>query len=335
MAKWKATIVTHTDLDGVGAAAVYIKLGGLVLGVDTRLVFAEPHSLDRALDSLDANTEKIVISDLGFNPRIADRVVSLLEKYLAKGVVVEWYDHHRWREEWVKKLESIGVKIYIDTTTCATGVVARYAPGELGVERDEYTESFVQAVCAADLWKWDHPAAPKLYRVVYRYRGPRGDEWRRELIRGFAEGAMWWPDLDEALHEYIRLEFANYSKALSTLVVEEYPGCRIGYVLKPSGPPTAGILAASLMARRGLDAIAVVKTNSRGISLRSRGRVDVQRIAVERGGGGHPSAAGMPLVMPWYASLIARLYPKIKLRYARKAVEEALRSLGECPLQNR
>ncbi len=335
MGKWKATIVTHTDLDGVGAAAVYIRLAGLVLGGDTRLFFTEPYTIDKLLQGLDTNTEKVVVSDIGVNAPTLDSITASLQRLAARGVQVEWYDHHRWQREWIEKLSSTGARIHVDTSTCATGVVAKYAPLELGVEPDDYIEELARIVCAADLWKWDHYMAPKLYRVASRYRGAKGDEWRRKMITGLAQGSLWWPDLEEALQEYITAEFKGFAKALPTLQVDEINGCRIGYVLKDPGPPAAGILAATVMARKNLDVAVIVRRKGSGISLRSQGRINVQKIALAGGGGGHPSAAGMPLKIPWYARLAARIYPPIRLRYARKTVREAIARLGGCPLQER
>ncbi|NOZ88864.1 MAG: DHH family phosphoesterase, partial [Crenarchaeota archaeon] len=264
------------------------------------------------------------------NASTFDEVLSALRGLVASGVRVEWYDHHRWEEAWVKSLAEAGVRVHVDVTTCAAGVVARYAPGELEAEPDEFVARLVSATCAADLWRWDDPLAGRLYRVVDRYKGPRGDEWKRKLIRGFYEGSLWWPDLDEALEEYLRLEFKGFLDAERNVMVREFGGCRVVFVLKRPGPPNASILGNSLLSRYQADVAVIVRRRGRGMSLRSR-EVNVREIAYALGGGGHPRAAGAPLKLPLLYRLASIVYPRIRLRYAARLIEDALKRLGGCP----
>ena len=322
-------IITHTDLDGVASAAIYLRLSGLKLGVDASLTFTEPYKLHKTLNNVNG-VDKIAIMDLGPNTSTIKEIADIIARLSSKGVTVEWYDHHRWQDEWITMLQKRGARVYVDTTTCAAGVVARYAPGELGVDTDEYAERLAAITCAADLWRWDEPMATRLYRVVDRYRGARGDQWRRKLVEGFASGSLWWPELDEALNEYLRLEFSGFNYAFKNTIVQDMHGCRVVAVLKKPGPPSASILGNALLSRFSADIAVIVRARgSKGISFRSA-RVNVREIALKLGGGGHPRAAGAPLNLSLLEKLIALFYPKIKLKAVMRSVETALRELGGC-----
>ncbi|ABM80312.1 DHH family phosphoesterase [Hyperthermus butylicus] len=325
----KVHIVTHTDLDGVASAAIYLRLSGLKLGVDASLTFTEPHKLHKTLQSIES-VNRIVIMDLGPNTSTIEKIADTLAGFTSKGVAVEWYDHHRWQEEWIARLRELGVRVHIDTTTCAAGVVARYAPKELGIDVDDYAEKLAAITCAADLWRWDEPMATRLYRVVDRYRGARGDQWRRRLVEGFVSGSLWWPELDGALSDYLRLEFSGFNYALRNTVVRDINGCRVVAVLKRPGPPSASILGNILLSRFSADIAVIVRARgSKGISFRSS-RINVREIAIRLGGGGHPKAAGAPLSLSLPERLIALFYPKVKLKAVMRSVEAVLRELGGC-----
>ena len=326
--KGRLVVVTHTDLDGVASAAVYLRIAGAEPGVDADVVMTEPYRLHRVLANL-GEAVRVAVMDLGPNASTFDETLRAVRGLVASGTVFEWYDHHRWDEEWIARLREAGANVFVDTSTCAAGVVARYASKVYEVEVDEFVERLVSATCAADLWRWDDPLAARLYRVVDRYKGARGDEWKRKLIRGFYEGSLWWPDLDEALEEYLRLEFTGFRKALENTMIRETAGCRIVYVLKPRGPPNASILGNSLLSRYNADVAVIVRKRGRGMSLRSRS-VNVRELAYALGGGGHPRAAGAPLEMPLLYRVASLFLPRLRLRYAAKRVEEALRRLGGC-----
>ncbi len=325
----RSVIVTHTDLDGVASAAIYLRLLGSELGVDTDIVFTEPYKLHKTLNNLPRDAKRLAIMDLGPNAGTFNDIVHKLRELRDQGVGVEWYDHHRWRGDWIKELTSLGVRVHVDTSTCAAGVVARYAPSELGAEIDEFVEKLVSATCAADLWVWDDPWAPKLYRVVGRYRGAKADEWRRRLVKGFSEGSLWWPELDEALDEYVRRELEGFEKNLRRARLLEIDGCRVVFVLKEPGPPNTSILGNSLLYRYQADIAVIVKKRGTGLSLRSIS-VNVQRLAYALGGGGHPRAAGAPLNLGLLKRILSAIWPGIRLRHAQTLVINALRSLGGC-----
>ena len=329
MTSYELVVVTHTDLDGVASAAIYYRLAGIdPAAPSTALFFTEPHKLYKVLDTI-PRARRLVIADLGPNKGTIELISAKIRELVNTGVRVEWYDHHRWDESWLKLIRDAGAKLHVDTSMCAAAVVAKYAPDELEVDADEFSEKLARITCAADLWLWNEYMAGWLYRVVERYRGKKGDEWRRMMVKGFYEGSLWWPELEEALQEYIKREFDGFNRSLKSTTVITAEDCVIAGTLKHPGPPATSIVAAGLLSRYNADLAVVVRRYGTGLSLSSR-RVNVREIAARLGGGGHPRAAGAPLNMPLLWKLAALLVPRLKLKWALRAVSSAVRELGGC-----
>jgi len=309
-------IITHTDLDGVGSAAAALASSRRSPGEAT-IVYAEPYNIHEALSQLEEHVspgDLLVIADLGPNRESYPRAIEIIRRLTGRSARVEWYDHHIWEESEKNMLKKAGAAVHIDTTTCATGVVARYMPGERGLEPPEWLGELVAAVCAADLWRWDHPLAPKLFRVAeYRYEEGR-EAWRNRLVEKFSRGTLWDEELEKALQSYISLELANFNRILSTAYVTP-PPCIVAATYKSRGPPSNSFIGASLLSRHRADIAVIVRDNG-AISLRSR-TVNVREVARQFGGGGHPRAAGAKVRL----GLLARLETAIlgKKRLARKA----------------
>lgn len=320
-------VVTHTDLDGVASAAVYLRIAG-VKPSDATVLYAEPYNLDEVLESyvdyMDSG-DTLAIMDLGVNTSVFDRVLSIIRGLRERGVEVEWYDHHVWGEE-ADKLRSLGVKLFVDRSTCATGVVARYSSKLRGVELDDYVEELVSAVCAADLWRWTHHLAPKLFRVLGRRDE---DEWRSKLLEKFYSGTLWDDEMNERLEDYVNNELRGYSRLLKSVQVIGDGGCRVAAVYKKEGPPSNSMIGATLLYRFQAD-IAVVARENGALSLRSRS-VDVQKVAALLGGGGHPRAAGARVRLPVYVRLLRVLWPTFYSRYVASTVLRAAKHAKVCP----
>ena len=316
-------IVTHNDLDGVAAGAVYCRLRGCS-SAEARVFFVEPDSLPSLLKDLAkwvGQGVEVSISDLGVNEDSVDRIARHIRVMVGRGARVLWFDHHVWEDDWVEKLREAGAELYVDRTTCAAGVVAKHLGGA-----DEAVEELVAATCAADLWTWNHPLAGKLFRVVGRYRGGRGYKWKRDLLEQMARGILWSDQLQEALESYVDRELEGYNNALAHVKVMEVGGCRIAFLARHRGPPNNSLLASYILSKTGAD-IAAITRGFRSLSLRSR-TVDVRRIAVQLGGGGHPAAAGAPLRPSLVYRIVGFLAPSILERWAARRVVEAVRVAG-------
>jgi len=323
-------VVTHTDLDGVGSAAAALVAFSRRPGEAT-IAYAEPYNVHEKLGELIeyfTPGDVLVVADLGPNRDSFPHTVKLVARAAGQGARVYWYDHHVWEPGEVRALEEAGATVVVDRGTCATGVVARYAPGHAGTTPPGFLGELERAVCAADLWRWDHPLAPKLYRVAEsRPEGVGQEEWRNRLAAKFAAGTLWDEEMEARLDDYIRRELANYNVILSTVSLAE-GSCRVAAAYKRRGPPANSFVAASLLARYDADIAAIVRDNG-GLSLRSRG-VNVREVAVRLGGGGHPVAAGAKVRLPLAVRLAAKLSKRVLTRHVARLVLRAAEEAGVC-----
>ncbi len=314
-------VFTHTDLDGIAAAAVYLRILK-TKGYNLEKVsvhYAEPHNLPECLKGSIGKArdlERVAIMDLGVNASTLDKIIETIRS-LPRNTKVEWYDHHKWNQEWIEKVRKAGIELYLDTSTCATEVVARHALG--GLDEDDHVWELVKAACAADLWIWDHRLAPYLYRITSGGRGARGDAWRRMLTLEFSECRFWSDSLQEVLEKYIDEELKGYAACLENHVIKTLPnGLKLAIVVKHPGPPNTSFVASYAMSRLSSDIVVVVKRDG-ALSLRSRA-YDVREIAVCIGGGGHPRASGARINVPLYVRILGFFFRKYLVKWIQNKV---------------
>ncbi len=333
----KYVIVTHNDLDGEAAAAAYLRI------VNTRpeeahIEFAEPYELHLALQRAAQHVVSggsVALMDLGFNAESTPKALNIIRDLVANGVRVEWYDHHIWSDEEAGLVRQAGAELYIDRSTCGAGVVIHYASKTRGLEPDEYLLRLERAVCAADLWRWDDPMAPRLFRASSSY-SPNGSstaKWRLAMIQYFYEGQMWNEAMELRLRSYLQAELASSTSELDTVSVSSHGPCRAAAVLRTRDLPSDSIMGSILVSRYKASMGAMVKRRGLSrvsLSLRSRGSANVQVIAKALGGGGHPRAAGAAMNVPLIVYLLSYVYPRVLTAYVARRVSELAASLGAC-----
>ncbi len=194
-------------------------------------------------------------------------------------------------------------------------------------------EELVKATCAADLWAWDHPLAPKLFRAVGRGEEEHGEAWKRKVIDKFYKGVLWDSDLEKSVENYVNAELKGYQKLLRQLLVVRANDTIIAITLKPRGPPGSSIAAAFLASRTRAHIIGVLR-NDGGLSLRSS-KCDVRIIAYNLGGGGHPQASGAKISFPLYVRIIGFFYKRYLLKYTASRLLRVVEAVGCRPLNER
>ncbi len=307
-------IITHTDMDGVGSAALYIYLQG---EKPSRILFSEPYHLDKVIKRIkadDARNRRIAIMDLGMNPKIMDKIYDHLAELVDVAVSIEWYDHHVWNKEWIKKLEELGLKMNIDRTTCAAGVVAKYAPRNRKEINESFLSEVVGGVCAGDLWRFDHWRGPWYLRLVRRRDSLK---WRFKVLEVLSNGIEWTDEFTEKIVERVEVELREYNSIDPYIVTASFNGYKIA-VAPSSKVVDNSFLAAYVMGRTGADIVGIVDRTGK-LSLRSR-RVNIRDLAVRLGGGGHPRAAGALVKMPLLKRLIALFKPLTIVEYTLKVI---------------
>ncbi|MGC9210449.1 MAG: DHH family phosphoesterase [Acidilobus sp.] len=328
-------IITHTDLDGEAAAASYMRIAG-ARPDDVIIYFTEPYNLHESVDEVAEEVvegDTVAIMDIGFNRDSTPRALEALKGIVERGARVEWYDHHVWDPRDAEQITKAGVKLFLDRSTCGAGVVIRYASKLYGVEPDDFLRRLESAVCSADLWTWRDPLAPKLMRASGSSNGPSKVRWKQNMVMKFYSGILWDDELQARLLDYLSSELRNSTGDLMTLQVAESGDCRVAVVLRRTELPSDSVMGSMLTSRTNASIAAMVKRKGLGlvsVSLRSRGGADVQVIAKELGGGGHPRAAGASMRVNAVVYLLSFIWPRLLTRtVARRLLGLAIK-LGAC-----
>ena len=323
-------IFTHADLDGIASAAIYIKvLKGMIENANFKVHFTEPHKLANSLKesiNLDSPPQAIAIMDLGLNRDTAEKVVVVLKELKRSRVSIEWYDHHVWDPSWIDALRSIGVELYLDRSTCAAGVVANSLFKRKPIADDEVKACVLELVsltCSVDLWLWEHPISPFIYRIVGAYRGSRGDAFRRMLIEELSSCRLWRDDYNDVLQRAVDAELRGFERELKksrTLMLDR--SVKAVFVVKDPGPPHTSLLASYLMSKLSADVAIIVRPDG-SVSFRSRG-TNVREIAVCMGGGGHNSASGARVEFPLLIRLLGAILKPIRVLWLKRVVPKVV-----------
>jgi oligoribonuclease NrnB/cAMP/cGMP phosphodiesterase (DHH superfamily) len=308
-------IITHTDMDGAGAAGLYIYLSGIQ---NYKLFFTEPYLLNKTLARLlNANYERLVLLDIGINPSVYSEVVDYISQSRKRGVSIAWFDHHIWSEEWFRELRDLGVDIFNDKSTCATGVVAKYVEPRRNPVDSVFVSELVKGVCAGDLWRFDHWMGGYYLRLVRRIDS---NTWRRNVVKTIAEGRLWSSEFDEKILTHVESELKVLSRGLSTL--DKYANGLKIVVAENNEEVENSFIAAFLIGRYNAD-IAVLASIDGRLSFRSRS-VNVREIAVRMGGGGHVYASGAKIEVPLMVRLLGRIERKTVLSYVLNRVADVV-----------
>ncbi len=263
--------LTHNDLDAVGADAIHrMKFGNDGVFSIWCSVGKFP-SLFSLVASCEGKGDLLSISDLGFHPDTE----SVAAKAKKNGWVVEWRDHHRWREEEIKKAEKVVSLLRVDTSTCGTGIVARdLMPG------DPVATEVARVVCDYDLWKHADPRSAVLGQVLQRKE--IRDHVRDCLVKGvFSDERI------ESQYREIRAEMdaaMRHSLRQATFMGTTY---RIAFAPLYGYPSET----AHFIRDEKQTEIEVIIGKDGKFSIRSVPPIS-HLIAREFGGGGHPNAAG-------------------------------------------
>jgi oligoribonuclease NrnB/cAMP/cGMP phosphodiesterase (DHH superfamily) len=134
--------LTHNDLDAVGADAIHrMKFGtdGVFTIWSSVGKFARLFAI---VASCEGKGDLLSISDLGYQ----SGTESIAAGAKKNGWVVEWRDHHRWRDEEARNVGQVVELLHIDTAVCGTGIVARDIAPENSVAAE-----VARVVCDYDL----------------------------------------------------------------------------------------------------------------------------------------------------------------------------------------
>jgi len=327
-------IITHNDLDGMGGAASVLRVLERKLN-DSTVIFAEPYNVEVAIEGIIDSLQKddyLFLIDIGSNKNNINEVYKYFKEIRKKGINIYWFDHHVWDEKDIELIKSTGATVIIDRNTCGAGVAARYSQKLFNKGNDEFLERLEKAICASDIWKWDDELGPKLFRASYANNGLKGLEWKFKVIDKFINGILWDDEMQAHLNDYIIKELNGFDEILST--IQTYGNsCKISGVFKSVEIPSDSIVGAMMLSRSKSDIAVIIKRKSFNLislSLRSREKADVQIIARNLGGGGHPRASGASLKLPLYISFISLINKSFLIKYVIKNIYSIALKSSSC-----
>ncbi|PKL58110.1 MAG: phosphoesterase [Methanomicrobiales archaeon HGW-Methanomicrobiales-5] len=263
--------LTHNDLDAVGADAIHRMIYGNE-GVFTIWSSVGKFSaLFAMVASCEGKGDLLSISDLGYHREIE----SIASKAKANGWNIEWRDHHRWRDDEVRRIERIVALLHIDTTVCGTGIVAR----DLAPDNPIAVE-VARVVCDYDLWKHEDPRSAVLGQVLQRKKN-------REHVRDCLITGIFSDSLIEQEYAEIKADMdAMMQRSLNhaTFLGKKY---RIAFAPLYGYPSET---AHFIRDQKKTDIEVIIGKDGK-FSVRSVPQIS-HIIAREFGGGGHPNAAG-------------------------------------------
>jgi oligoribonuclease NrnB/cAMP/cGMP phosphodiesterase (DHH superfamily) len=262
--------LTHNDLDAVGADAIHrMKFGEGVFTIWSSVGrFSKIFSL---VASCEGEGDLLSISDLGYHRDIEH----IAHRAMENGWRIEWRDHHRWRNEEIERMRKEVVLLTIDTSVCATGIVAiDLLPG------NPVATEVARVVCDYDLWKHHDPRSAVLGQVLQRKKN-------REHVRDCLIAGVFTDELIKREYADIKSEIESMMKRSlrhTTITGTKY---RIAFAPLYGYPSET---AHFIRDEKKTDIEVIISKDGR-FSLRSVPPIS-HLIAREFSGGGHPNAAG-------------------------------------------
>lgn len=289
----RVKLFVHSDLDGVGCATLL----GLVYGHDSKDVrYCNYKTINDEVKTFLTgdkvkNYDKVFITDISINEEVAELInneFSTLVTLIDHHETAKWLNKYNWAT--IEELEP-GVK---NVKTCATSMVNRYLH-----ERNLYDDCdwnmiaiFTESVRRFDTWDWEKMndmQSKRLNQLLYII-GFNG------FIREYIMRIKTEEKLISNFHSQILdLKDAEYDvflkRKLKELHVKNMFGYNVGIVFAETS--VSELCNSIAKERYDLDMVISINMSTQTVSYRTnKSNVDVQKIAMMFGGGGHTSASG-------------------------------------------
>lgn len=289
----KVLVISHEDdIDG---------LGGVILGylafrdIDYMLIHVKEQT--EIVDFIkNSNYEKVFITDLGLEDKIADEINEL-------GMNILHFDHHE-TNVYASKYAFSTVEIQRNgISTCGTELFYLYLKENNLLKDNALIKRFVEDTRAYDNWDWvknnnvEANDLNKLFSIVGidTYISKMVDKLRNNNKDIFDETDKYLIELNTQ-EENKLIELSDKS-----LIIREKDGLKFGIVF---GNKFLSIIGNTLCNRHPeLDYMLLIDPLEKKVSLRSV-RIDVSKVAESYGGGGHKYAAGFSLNEEKFKSLL-------------------------------
>ena len=268
-------LITHTDLDGVGCAFIFLKCYP-----KCRIIYADYHNVDDiVMDILDEDgDEDIMISDLSVGPEVA--------KILDRRGKVSLLDHH----DTAKWLADKYPWAMVDNTRCGTRLVYDLLKHYFHLEDLEWVVDLIEDW---DLWgaargaDGPSPSAIQFNLLLDFYGRTRFLE--KLLMPTHASQFHFDPEVADIL---LRKVEAYCEETADLMEVHSKDGYHVGLFVAEQYKSLVGDY---ILRHFDLEYVVILDPRHGRASLRGKGNIHLGELAKKAGGGGHRKAAGFPM----------------------------------------
>lgn len=279
----KLAVLTHWDIDGLASNVILSRY----IGPGAQLLSSVTSTLKYLKRLFEEGYGEIWVADL--NPQLSDlrNYQELFRAMRSKGVGVKWLDHHLWPVEVESVFAEFTDTVFFinDPSTVSADIVASY----LGVPRDKFTNMLVELAFDDD-WFQGKYELTTVYRRVLRFYGW---ETRYRVLKSLMSGEIAPPWMLEQYRLEVKNIYENLIReALGRAETVESKGVKI-LVFPDVDPRVHPGELIDIAEKNGFKSHVYIVRYPRGLSLRSD-YIDVSRLALKYGGGGHRKIAGIP-----------------------------------------
>ena len=310
----KLLLFTHkSDIDGMGNAI----LASLAFKDLEYILCTNVHDLDERIIKEQQkgylyNFDYIYITDLSISKEVAE--ILYQDKKLNNKIHI--FDHH---ETPLKNGLNIYPNVTIEiknnnTLTCATKIFYNYLTKEKYLESNNILDEFTEMIRKEDTYDWKRTNDQKSHdlAILYQSLGPK--KFINEMIYKIKNNDKFIftkeeNNLIDCKKEEIKDKINTYLKTLEIINIDKYKigVCFITYEYRNE---VADYL---LDIKMDIDAVAMIALDNSQISLRSIKDPYAPRIIAEKyQGGGHNSAAAIPLTKTRRLSIIDTIFTTTK-----------------------
>jgi oligoribonuclease NrnB/cAMP/cGMP phosphodiesterase (DHH superfamily) len=290
--------LTHqSDIDGVGSAAL-IKMR---YGIPGKNMFFADYSPENVIKSKIEITKAakegavLIIADLGLNEATKQPMLELIKNIKNKNGSVYWFDHHMWKDSWIKEVASKCDAAIVNENAkyCATEIVRN----ELSLN-SAFCKRFAQIVHYSDFNLRPKNKAHMKTIIEYAmsitsYSQINDYSKRNNKLRHIAE-VISEGRLSDGI---IRRDALRFDKT-NTARIKEMVSRRLIVIDKVAvgfqKRVNSTLAGSEIIKRSGKDIAVYINTDDLHGHIRTK-KADCVKLANYFGGGGHPHAAGFTL----------------------------------------
>lgn len=268
-------LVTHTDLDGMGCAVIFLKC--FPTG---EVIFADYDNVDLKISQLllEDKDWDILITDISVNERVA----SLLESRGKVGLL----DHHATASWLGDKYQWANIAL----DQCGTRMIYEMFCRYFNIQ--DY-ETFVDTVECWDMWgkvngkQVNEGPLPSSVNLSLLFDFIGRNRFIERMVKDPNDGQ------DKELGDILWEKFITYyDETFERIQLHEKDGYRVGICVAEQ---YKSLLGDRLIRDLDLEYVMILDPRMGKGSLRGRGNIDLSELAKQAGGGGHRRAAGFPL----------------------------------------